>query len=58
VHKKTSDDVALVSIIDQILAVENIDGKVFVDTTTVHPSTSKTTGEKLTQRNASFVAGL
>ncbi|KAJ6044833.1 uncharacterized protein N7446_003027 [Penicillium canescens] len=52
----TSDDVALVSIIDQILAVEDIDGKVFVDTTTVHPSTSKTTSEKLTQRNSSFVA--
>jgi 3-hydroxyisobutyrate dehydrogenase-like beta-hydroxyacid dehydrogenase len=57
VRKQTSDDVALVSIIDQILAVENIEGKVFVDTTTVHPSTSKTTSEKLTARNASFVAG-
>ncbi|KAJ5308965.1 hypothetical protein PENANT_c020G03108 [Penicillium antarcticum] len=52
----TSDDAALVSIIDQILAVENIDGKVFVDTTTVHPNTSKATGDRLTQRNASFIA--
>ncbi|OQE39378.1 hypothetical protein PENCOP_c007G00615 [Penicillium coprophilum] len=52
----TSDDAALNSILDQILAVKDIDGKLFVDTTTVHPNTTKETDEKLKNRNASFVA--
>ncbi|KAJ5964372.1 uncharacterized protein N7479_004248 [Penicillium vulpinum] len=52
----TSDDAALNSIIDQILAVKDIDGKLFVDTTTVHPNTTKKSDEKLKNRNASFVA--
>ncbi|KAJ5498137.1 hypothetical protein N7453_007188 [Penicillium expansum] len=52
----TSDDAALNAIVDQILAVKDIDGKLFVDTTTVHPNTTKETDEKLKNRNASFVA--
>ncbi|KAJ5373944.1 hypothetical protein N7517_005950 [Penicillium concentricum] len=52
----TSDDAALNGIIDQMLAVKYIDGKLFVDTTTVHPNTTKETDEKLKKRNASFVA--
>ncbi|CAI7663199.1 unnamed protein product [Penicillium glandicola] len=52
----TSDDAALNSILDQVLAVKDIDGKLFVDTTTVHPNTTKESDEKLKKRNASFVA--
>ncbi|CAI7613510.1 unnamed protein product [Penicillium palitans] len=52
----TSDDAALNAIVDQILTVKDIDGKLFVDTTTVHPNTTKETNEKLKNRNASFVA--
>jgi 3-hydroxyisobutyrate dehydrogenase-like beta-hydroxyacid dehydrogenase len=55
--KQTSDDAALNAIVDQILTVKDIDGKLFVDTTTVHPNTTKETDEKLKKRNASFVAG-
>ncbi|KAK4862480.1 hypothetical protein LT330_002613 [Penicillium expansum] len=54
--EETSDDAALNAIVDQILAVKDIDGKLFVDTTTVHPNTTKETDEKLKNRNVSFVA--
>lgn len=57
IEQQTSDDAALNAIIDQILAVKDIDGKLFVDTTTVHPSTTRDTNEKLKKLNASFVAG-
>ncbi|KAJ5206955.1 hypothetical protein N7472_003403 [Penicillium cf. griseofulvum] len=56
IFMSTSDDAALNSIVDQILAVKDIDGKLFVDTTTVHPNTTKETDEKLKKRNASLVA--
>ncbi|KGO75692.1 Dehydrogenase, multihelical [Penicillium italicum] len=52
----TSDDAALNAIVDQILTVQDIDSKLFVDTTTVHPNTTKETDKKLKKRNASFVA--
>ena len=57
IENQTSDDTALNAIIDQVLAVNDIDGKLFVDTTTVHPNTTKGTNEKLKKRNACFVAG-
>jgi 3-hydroxyisobutyrate dehydrogenase-like beta-hydroxyacid dehydrogenase len=47
----------LKGIIDQILSAEDIDGKIIVDTTTVHPNTTKETNEKLKSRGASLVAG-
>ncbi|CAG7991881.1 unnamed protein product [Penicillium nalgiovense] len=56
IEKQTSDDGALNAIVDRILAVKDIDGKLFVDTTTVHPNTTKETDEKLKKRNACFVA--
>ncbi|KAJ5257868.1 hypothetical protein N7524_009424 [Penicillium chrysogenum] len=52
----TSDDAALNAIVNQILTVKDLDGKLFVDTTTVHPNTTKQANGKLKKRNASFVA--
>ncbi|KAJ5838193.1 uncharacterized protein N7525_003381 [Penicillium rubens] len=52
----TSDDAALNAIVNQILTVKDLDGKLFMDTTTVHPNTTKQTNGKLKKRNASFVA--
>jgi hypothetical protein len=56
-EKQTSDDAALNAIVNQILTVKDLDGKLFMDTTTVHPNTTKQTNGKLKKRNASFVAG-
>jgi 3-hydroxyisobutyrate dehydrogenase-like beta-hydroxyacid dehydrogenase len=47
----------LISIVDQILDVQKLDGKVFVDTTTVHPNTTKETSDRLKSRSAAFIAG-
>ncbi|CAG8026558.1 unnamed protein product [Penicillium olsonii] len=52
----TSDDAALVAIVDQILAVPTLEDKVFVDTTTVHPNTTTDTSNRLKDRGALFVA--
>ncbi|KAJ5142859.1 uncharacterized protein N7515_001646 [Penicillium bovifimosum] len=52
----TSDDAALIGIVDQILSAEDIDGKIIVDTTTVHANTTKETNEKLKSRGASLIA--
>ncbi|KAJ5788283.1 hypothetical protein N7457_003273 [Penicillium paradoxum] len=52
----TSDDAALNAIIDQILAVNDINGKVIVDTTTVYSNTTKEIDEKLKARGASYIA--
>ncbi|CAG8428311.1 unnamed protein product [Penicillium salamii] len=52
----TSDDAALVSIVDQILDVSNLDKKIVVDTTTVHPNTTRQTSNRLKGRGASFIA--
>ncbi|KAJ6180535.1 hypothetical protein N7519_010996 [Penicillium mononematosum] len=52
----TSDDAALNAIVNQILTVKDLDGKLFVDTTTVHPNTTKKTNGRLKKRNACFVA--
>ncbi|CAI7616074.1 unnamed protein product [Penicillium bialowiezense] len=53
---KTSDDAALVGIVDQVLSVSDIAGKIFVDTTTVHANTTKDTSNKLKERSAAFIA--
>ncbi|KAJ5333549.1 uncharacterized protein N7506_007332 [Penicillium brevicompactum] len=52
----TSDDAALVDIVDQALSVLDLAGKIFVDTTTVHPNTTKETSSRLTGRNAALIA--
>ncbi|BCR87544.1 NAD(P)-dependent oxidoreductase [Aspergillus chevalieri] len=52
----TSDDAALKVIVDEILAAGNIDLKIIVDTTTVHPTTSQEVSEKVAQKNATFIS--
>ncbi|CAG8172164.1 unnamed protein product [Penicillium salamii] len=52
----TSDDAALVSIVDQILDGSNLNNKIVVDTTTVHPNTTRETNDRLKDRGASFIA--
>lgn len=39
------------------MIVNDINGKLFVDATTVHPNTTKDTEERLKAHGASFVAG-
>lgn len=53
-----SDDEALLSTVDQICAVENLNGKTFIDTTTVHPNTTRKAAANLAERGASFLAGM
>lgn len=52
-----SDDAALLSTVDQVLAVDQLIGKVVIDTTTVHPNTTKQAAASLGERGASFLAG-
>ncbi|KAE8414954.1 NAD binding domain of 6-phosphogluconate dehydrogenase-domain-containing protein [Aspergillus pseudocaelatus] len=52
----TSDDAALKIIVDEILAAGNIDLKIIVDTTTVHPTTSQEVSGKVAQKNATFIS--
>lgn len=58
VFLSVSDDTALLSAVDQVLAVEDLNRKIIVDTTTVHPKTSKKVAASLAERGASFVAGM
>lgn len=54
---QVSDDATLTKIIDQILAADfNLSGKVFVDTTTVHPDTTSRITTQLQERKAFYVA--
>ncbi|KAJ5817464.1 hypothetical protein N7447_009697 [Penicillium robsamsonii] len=53
----TSNDEALQTIITQIISAGNLTDKIIVDTTTVHPDTSKAVSAKLTQENAFLVSG-
>jgi 3-hydroxyisobutyrate dehydrogenase-like beta-hydroxyacid dehydrogenase len=55
-----SDDSALTSTIDSLCDGENKDslnGKIIVDTTTVHPDTTSQVAEQLSKRGAQFIAG-
>ena len=52
-----SDDAALLSTVDQVLGVDQLIGKVVIDTTTVHPNTTKKVAVSLGERGASFLAG-
>ncbi|KAJ5938065.1 hypothetical protein N7454_004407 [Penicillium verhagenii] len=53
----TSDDDALHSIVTEIISAKSLTDKVFVDTTSVHPNTSKDVASKLAKENASLVSG-
>jgi 3-hydroxyisobutyrate dehydrogenase-like beta-hydroxyacid dehydrogenase len=38
------------------MSLDSIEGKIFVDTSTVHPNTVQRASEKMTKRGASFIA--
>lgn len=50
-----SDDTAVQSVYDEILSLENIAGKIFVDMSTISQKLSETTAEKLKAKGASFI---
>ncbi|KAJ5885890.1 hypothetical protein N7504_011726 [Penicillium tannophilum] len=52
----TSNDDALQIIVTEILLAANLAKKVFVDTTSVHPDTSKDVAGKLAKENASLIS--
>lgn len=51
-----SNDEVLHSLVDEALAVGDLEHKIFVDTSTVHPETSKKVAAKLAEKKAIFVA--
>lgn len=51
-----SDDKVLNSLVNEALTLDSLDGKIFVDTSTVHPDTSSAVSSKLRQKGASFIA--
>ncbi|KAK8063464.1 hypothetical protein PG996_008116 [Apiospora saccharicola] len=52
----SSADDAVISIVDQIINSGDVDGKVIVDTTTVHPDTTQAVAAKLASKGAHFAA--
>lgn len=54
--RQISDDGVLNSLIDEALDLDTLEDKIFVDTSTVHPSTSKAVDSRLQQRGARFIA--
>ena len=42
---------------NEVVASGSIEGKIIVDTSTVHPDTSVAASQKLSKSGASFVAG-
>ncbi|GAB7330775.1 hypothetical protein MBLNU13_g02325t1 [Cladosporium sp. NU13] len=51
-----SNDTVLNVLIDEALTLDTLQGKVFVDTSTVHPNTSSAVSAKLQHRGAVFIA--
>lgn len=51
-----SDDKAVESIVEQILSLQDLAGKAIIDTTTIHPNTTKALAGKLRGRGAEFAA--
>ncbi|EME42130.1 hypothetical protein DOTSEDRAFT_73050 [Dothistroma septosporum NZE10] len=51
-----SDDAALLELSDRATGLENLTGKIFIDSSTVHPATSAAVKAKLNGKGASFVA--
>lgn len=50
-----SNDVVLNELTDEAIAVGNLQGKLIIDTSTVHPSTSSAVARKLQEHGASFI---
>ena len=44
------------TLIDEALTLDTLEGKVFVDTSTVHPNTSSAVSVRLQQKGAFFIA--
>jgi len=44
------------TLIDEALTLDTLEGKVFVDTSTVHPNTSSAVSARLQQKGAFFIA--
>jgi len=53
-----SDDAALESIVAEILVSSDLENKIIVDTTTVHPDTTAKVSSKLTSMGVLFLAGV
>ena len=51
-----SDDAVMKSTLDEIVAHNDINGKLIVDCSTIHPSTTNSIASTITSRGASFVA--
>ena len=51
-----SNDAALLELADRATSLGILTGKIFIDTSTVHPDTSKAVEAKLQNKGASFVA--
>ena len=47
----------LKNVVDEILSVANLEGRIIVDTTTVHPNTTTEVANKLQEKGAAFIAG-
>jgi 3-hydroxyisobutyrate dehydrogenase-like beta-hydroxyacid dehydrogenase len=53
---QSSADAAVISILDQALSSGEVANKIFIDTTTVHPDTTKAVAATVTSRGAKFAA--
>ncbi|KAI1877124.1 uncharacterized protein JN550_001196 [Neoarthrinium moseri] len=51
-----SNDAAVEENYDQIIASGSIKGKLFIDSSTIHPDTSERVGKKVTEAGAEFIA--
>ncbi|ETS84133.1 hypothetical protein PFICI_02158 [Pestalotiopsis fici W106-1] len=51
-----SDDSILDALVEEATSLENIQGKLFIDTSTVHPSTSSAVAKALKVKGAEFIA--
>lgn len=54
---KLSDDSALEAITQEILSTGDLNGKIIVDTTTVHPTTTKKIASAISNAGGHFLAG-
>lgn len=57
-ERQVSNDQVLQSITDEILASGNINGKIYVDCSTVHPDTSVAIAKQISNAGGEFVAGM
>jgi 3-hydroxyisobutyrate dehydrogenase-like beta-hydroxyacid dehydrogenase len=55
-YTKVSDDEALKGVVEQVINSGSVEGKIFMDTTTVHPSTTASITTLLSDSEASYIA--